>query len=221
MLLITHDPHLVELVADRLWLVGDGSVKPFDGDLDDYRALLVERARPAAKAGAVTRKDDRRERAETRAALAPIRRKAQEAEKRLAALVAERARIETKLADPACTRPAGRPRSPPPMPALVRSPRRLPPPRKPGWWPRKNWRPLRSSIRRLIDTGRSAFGCPIPGVAAMVPGYDRVFLGIGRLHRQYRDDRGPFGHYSGQSSCVPAAGTSGVWRSSWYISILL
>ena len=48
-LLITHDPHLVELVADRLWLVGDGSVKPFDGDLDDYRALLVERARPAAK----------------------------------------------------------------------------------------------------------------------------------------------------------------------------
>ena len=99
-LLITHDPHLVELVADRLWLVGDGSVKPFDGDLDDYRALLVERARPAGKVGAVTRKDDRRERAETRAALAPIRKKAQDAEKRLAALAAERARIEARLADP-------------------------------------------------------------------------------------------------------------------------
>jgi ATP-binding cassette subfamily F protein 3 len=104
-LLITHDPHLVELVADRLWLVGDGSVKPFDGDLDDYRALLVERARPAAKAGAVTRKDDRRERAETRAALAPIRQKARDAEKRLAVLAAERARIETKLADPALYAP--------------------------------------------------------------------------------------------------------------------
>ncbi|HEX3574730.1 MAG TPA: ABC-F family ATP-binding cassette domain-containing protein [Rhodopila sp.] len=100
-LLITHDPHLVELVADRLWLVGDGTVKPFDGDLDDYRTLLVERARPAAKPGAVTRKDDRRERAENRAALAPIRRKAQEAEKRLAALAAERSVIEMKLADPA------------------------------------------------------------------------------------------------------------------------
>jgi ATP-binding cassette subfamily F protein 3 len=99
-LLITHDPHLVELVADRLWLVGDGSVKPFDGDLDDYRALLVERARPAAKVGAVTRKDDRRERAESRAALAPIRKKAQDAEKRLAVLAAERALIETRLADP-------------------------------------------------------------------------------------------------------------------------
>jgi ATP-binding cassette, subfamily F, member 3 len=104
-LLITHDPHLVELVADRLWLVGDGSVKPFDGDLDDYRVLLVERARPAARANAVTRKDDRRERAETRAALAPIRKKAQDAEKRLAVLTAERVRIESKLADPALYEP--------------------------------------------------------------------------------------------------------------------
>ena len=51
-LLITHDPHLVELVADRLWLVADGTVRPFDGDLDDYRALLAERARPAARAEA-------------------------------------------------------------------------------------------------------------------------------------------------------------------------
>jgi ATP-binding cassette subfamily F protein 3 len=104
-LLITHDPHLVELVADRLWLVGDGTVQPFDGDLDDYRALLVERARPAARANAVTRKDDRRERAEARAALAPIRKQAQEAEKRLAVLAAERARIEAKLADPALYAP--------------------------------------------------------------------------------------------------------------------
>ena len=53
-LLITHDPHLVELIADRLWLVADGTVRPFDGDLDDYRALLAERARPAAKPDAGT-----------------------------------------------------------------------------------------------------------------------------------------------------------------------
>jgi ATP-binding cassette subfamily F protein 3 len=104
-LLITHDPHLVELVADRLWLVGDGTVKPFDGDLDDYRALLIERARPASRANAVTRKDDRRERAEARAALAPIRKQAQDAEKRLILLTAERQRIETKLADPALYAP--------------------------------------------------------------------------------------------------------------------
>jgi len=52
-LLITHDPHLVELVADRLWLVADGTVRPFDGDLDEYRVLLADRARPAAKADSV------------------------------------------------------------------------------------------------------------------------------------------------------------------------
>ena len=82
-LLITHDPHLVELVADRLWLVADNTVRPFDGDLDDYRALLAERARPAETA-ALRRRDDRRERAEARAALAPLRKKAKEAEARLA-----------------------------------------------------------------------------------------------------------------------------------------
>ena len=100
-LLITHDPDLVELVAERLWLVGGGTVKSFEGDLDDYRTLLQERARPAAKTGSVTRKDDRRERAEARAALAPIRAQAQAAERRLASLTAERVRLEAKLADPA------------------------------------------------------------------------------------------------------------------------
>jgi ATP-binding cassette subfamily F protein 3 len=100
-LLITHDPHLVELVADRLWLVADGTVRSFDGDLDDYRALLAERARPVAKLDAGTKRDDRRERAEARAALAPLRKQAKDAEARLARLGAERVVIERKLADPA------------------------------------------------------------------------------------------------------------------------
>jgi ATP-binding cassette subfamily F protein 3 len=104
-LLITHDPHLVELVADRLWLVGDGTVRPYDGDLDDYRALLVERARPPAKADSVSRKDDRRERAEARVALAPLRKQARDAEARIAKLAAERGKLEAKLADPATYAP--------------------------------------------------------------------------------------------------------------------
>jgi ATP-binding cassette subfamily F protein 3 len=99
-LLITHDPHLVELVADRLWLVADGTVRAFDGDLDDYRALLAERARPAAKLDAGNRRDERRERADARAALAPLRKQARDAEARLARLGAERAAIEKTLADP-------------------------------------------------------------------------------------------------------------------------
>src|SRR5579859_171336 len=99
-LLITHDPHLVELVADRLWLVADGTVRPFDGDLDDYRALLAERARPAPKPDAGNRRDERRERADARAALAPLRKQARDAEARLGRLAAERASIEKTLADP-------------------------------------------------------------------------------------------------------------------------
>jgi ATP-binding cassette subfamily F protein 3 len=104
-LLITHDPHLVELVADRLWLVADGSARSYDGDLDDYRALLIERARPPGKAEATTRRDDRRERAEARAAVAPLRRKARDAEALIVRLRAEKEAIEKKLADPALYAP--------------------------------------------------------------------------------------------------------------------
>ncbi|MGC8469693.1 MAG: ABC-F family ATP-binding cassette domain-containing protein [Acetobacteraceae bacterium] len=101
-LLISHDPELVEEIADRLWLVADGRVTPFEGDLDAYRTLLAERARgPARGEGGPGRRDERRERAEARAALAPLRRAAREAEAAIARLAAERARIEASLADPA------------------------------------------------------------------------------------------------------------------------
>ena len=50
-ILITHDRSLMELVADRLWLAADGTVAPFDGDMDDYARLVLERA----KAGAAPR----------------------------------------------------------------------------------------------------------------------------------------------------------------------
>ena len=100
-LLITHDPHLVDLVADRLWLVADGTVKNYDGDLDDYRALLAERARPAPKQDAApSKRDERRDRAESRVATAPLRKKAKDAETKIAKLAEERAKIEAKLADP-------------------------------------------------------------------------------------------------------------------------
>ena len=37
----THDLHLIELVADDLWLVKNGQCKPYDGDLEDYKNLLL------------------------------------------------------------------------------------------------------------------------------------------------------------------------------------
>ena len=48
-ILITHDRSLMELAADRLWLTADGSVTPFDGDMDDYAKLVLERARAASR----------------------------------------------------------------------------------------------------------------------------------------------------------------------------
>ena len=61
--LVSHDWHLLELIADRLWLVADGTVQPFEGDLEDYRRLLLERepqpeSRAERSAGGV---DERRE----------------------------------------------------------------------------------------------------------------------------------------------------------------
>jgi ATP-binding cassette subfamily F protein 3 len=44
-ILITHDRSLMELVADRLWLAADGSVAPFEGDMDDYARFVLDRAR--------------------------------------------------------------------------------------------------------------------------------------------------------------------------------
>jgi ATP-binding cassette subfamily F protein 3 len=98
-LLITHDPDLVELVSDRLWLVGDGTVKNYDGDMDDYRALLVERARPVRAEGVGKKRDDRRDRAEARQQTAPLRKAAKAAEALVQKLSAERAAIEARLAD--------------------------------------------------------------------------------------------------------------------------
>lgn len=44
-ILVSHDPHLVECVADRLWLVADGACKPYEDDLDAYRELVVRQRR--------------------------------------------------------------------------------------------------------------------------------------------------------------------------------
>jgi ATP-binding cassette, subfamily F, member 3 len=43
-ILVSHDRHLIETCADRLWLVANGTVKPFDGDMDDYTSLVLGRA---------------------------------------------------------------------------------------------------------------------------------------------------------------------------------
>jgi ATP-binding cassette subfamily F protein 3 len=92
----------VQLVADRLWLVADGTVKPFDGDLDDYRAHLAQARRDsgAVREEVAPRRDDRRERAEARLAAAPLRERLKRVEAALARLAEEARVIGEALADP-------------------------------------------------------------------------------------------------------------------------
>ena len=79
-ILISHDRHLIEACADRLWLVQDGTVKPFDGDLDDYRRRVLSESgaetAPAIKPrrGPI-RAAARRAAAEKRAETAPLRKR--------------------------------------------------------------------------------------------------------------------------------------------------
>jgi ATP-binding cassette, subfamily F, member 3 len=57
-LIITHDTYLAEATADRLWLVKDGRAAPYDGDLADYKALVLAADRPdETRSAAVARAD--------------------------------------------------------------------------------------------------------------------------------------------------------------------
>ena len=106
-ILISHDRHLIETVADRLWLVDQGTVRPYDGDLDDYRAMLVGRCGAAAEAGGPARPngDDRgdpaarrRRAAQARARIAPLKRAVEAIETRLEALKGDIAGLDRELA---------------------------------------------------------------------------------------------------------------------------
>jgi ATP-binding cassette subfamily F protein 3 len=103
--LVSHDRHLLRTTADSLWLVANGRVQPFDGDLDDYRDLLRQRE---AGAGAVepagaTRKQQKRNEAEARnlryAQKRPLAQRLAKLERRMAELERERAALAQWLAD--------------------------------------------------------------------------------------------------------------------------
>ena len=95
-ILVSHDMHLLGLVADRLWLVKDGAVKPYEGDLETYRQMLLGTDKPAkseAKAKPVKRP--------TRDMLLARRQDVRKCEERIEKLNDMRDKIADKLADPA------------------------------------------------------------------------------------------------------------------------
>ncbi len=111
-LLISHDRHLIEATVERLWLVRQGTVDVFDGDLDDYRALIVNaRREPGGQDQAVfdnepdgpvrSKADQRKQAAGKRAALAPLKKKINEIESLSARLEKLIRTLDAELADPA------------------------------------------------------------------------------------------------------------------------
>jgi len=98
-ILITHDRSLMELVADRLWLAADGTIKPFDGDMADYAKFVLDRARVAARGPAQVPTPAPPRGAPP--ALAPLKRKLEAAEATLARETQAAARLDAALADPA------------------------------------------------------------------------------------------------------------------------
>ncbi|TWF56794.1 ABC-F family ATP-binding cassette domain-containing protein [Neorhizobium alkalisoli] len=105
-ILISHDRHLIEATVDRLWLVNEGTVKPFDGDLEEYRELIIASGRKkeektSAADDTASKADQRKANAEKRASLAPLKKKINEAEALTAKLEKLIQALDKELADPA------------------------------------------------------------------------------------------------------------------------
>ena len=99
--LVSHDRRLLEATADRLLLVANGKVEPFDGDLDDYRRFLLTGDNlPTRREDAKPKSDNRRDAAEKRRTLKPLKEKVEIAEHQIAELNKEIAKLDRALADP-------------------------------------------------------------------------------------------------------------------------
>jgi len=106
--LVSHDRHLLRTVADELILVDQGRAQPFEGDLDDYARWITTRDAAEKKpddvmpsvTSAELRKRKKREEAERRARLSPIKNEIARLESIITALQEELSKIEVALADP-------------------------------------------------------------------------------------------------------------------------
>ncbi len=101
-ILVSHDRFLIEACADRLWLVGDGGVKPFDGDIEDYRKLVLSADTSSTGNGSgegSRRVEERRQAAERRVASAPLRKRLQALEQRIEKLSGLIGRVDAAIGD--------------------------------------------------------------------------------------------------------------------------
>jgi ATP-binding cassette, subfamily F, member 3 len=95
-ILVSHDMHLLSMVADRLWLVKDGRVKPYDDDLEAYRRMLLGTDKPPEKQAAKPKPVKL-----TREELMALRSEVRKCEDRVEKINDMRDKLATKLADQA------------------------------------------------------------------------------------------------------------------------
>jgi len=96
-ILVSHDMHLLSMVADRLWLVKDGHVTSYDDDLEAYRRLLLTPDKPAEKDKPKAKAAPKPTRDEILALRADVRKN----EERVTKINDMRDKLAKKLADPA------------------------------------------------------------------------------------------------------------------------
>lgn len=100
--LVSHDMHLLGMVADRLWLVKDGRVSPYEDDLESYRKLLLTNDTPAPSKA----KSEDKPKRPGRDAMQALRSEARKSEERVEKLMEMKEKLEVKLADPDLYDPA-------------------------------------------------------------------------------------------------------------------
>jgi ATP-binding cassette subfamily F protein 3 len=109
-ILVSHDRYLLEACVERLWLVADGQVAPFDGDLDEYRRDVLSDRRGNGKVNNKANNNKAADKAAperavktpalTRGELAVLRKRITQAEAATKTLAADIARLDAALADP-------------------------------------------------------------------------------------------------------------------------
>ncbi|QLG87607.1 ATP-binding cassette domain-containing protein [Chitinibacter bivalviorum] len=113
LIVVSHDRHLLRATVDDFWLIENGTVRPFDGDLDDYtrysqeqRSAQDKQGKPAVLAASsegVNRKEQKRQEAQERQKLAdlrkPLEKKREKNEKEMAKVHAQQALVTEQLAD--------------------------------------------------------------------------------------------------------------------------
>ena len=98
-LLVTHDPHLIELTADRLWLVANGTVRAYEGDLDEYAKLLAQERR-AGREDKPFKESRSKQNKEPTKKLGPIKQALKKAELDIERLKPEITRLEKVISQP-------------------------------------------------------------------------------------------------------------------------